>query len=366
VRNRILIIGIAAILGVIGLRVYLGSEHLGLWVAIGGQLLRLDLDLRTNLAVTLPIDASVPITALCLLPSKVWIGTQGAGLIELDKMSHQCRHFTEADGLLMNDIASLEPDGDTLWIGYGGATGGGLGRMDLLSGKLNSFTPSINADAGASTSEPPPRGVIGKIVAGGDGNLWLFVGNDIRQFHVKRNVWETLPRQTDGWVYSFCADSKYLVEGVSFDLLEIGIQNKIARNTPANDLHRTNIVVTRAELRLLQTNLHTNGSHRWVSSIGIRDQRRGAVAIQNLNDHHWQTLEDADGFPNPPSAVTLDGDNLWVGGEGTIALVDLKENKVKKFCHINADAVDRIQIAGGYVWAQFDGNLYRAPLSELQ
>jgi hypothetical protein len=28
--------------------------------------------------------------------------------------------------------------------------------------------------------------------------------------------------------------------------------------------------------------------------------------------------------------------------------------------------VDRIQIAGGYVWAQFDWHLYRASLSALQ
>ena len=73
-----------------------------------------------------------------------------------------------------------------------------------------------------------------------------------------------------------------------------------------------------------------------------------------------------DGFSNPPSTVTLDGDNLWVGSEGAIALVDLKEKKVKKICHIKADRVDSIQIAGGYVWAQFDGHLYRAPLSALQ
>ncbi len=52
----------------------------GLWVGIDGRLLHLDFDLKTNLAVKLPIDNSVPITALCLTPSKVWIGTHGAGL----------------------------------------------------------------------------------------------------------------------------------------------------------------------------------------------------------------------------------------------------------------------------------------------
>lgn len=343
------------------------SDESGLWIGIGGQLRHLGFDLKTNLVINLPIGASVPITALCLTSSNVWIGTGGAGLIEFDKSSRQCRRLVESDGLMMDGIASLEIAGDSLWIGYGGAAGGGLGRMDLLSGKLSSFMPSINSAAVISTGEPPPREAIGRIVAGADGDLWVFVASGIRQFHVKRNVWESLPRQTDGWVYCFCADSKCLVEGVSINLSEIGIEDLPDRNAPDKDLHKTNMVVTTAEENQLRQVLRTNGSNRYVSSMafgGIRP--RGALAIQSLRDRRWQILEDADGFPNPPTTMTLDGDNLWVGGEGYIALVDLKENKVTKFSRITARSVDQIQIGGGYVWAQFDWQLFRAPIGELQ
>jgi hypothetical protein len=281
----------------------------GVWIAIGNQLLHLNLDLKTNLAVQLPENAFAPSTVLAVGASKMWIGTAGDGLIEYDKTTHQCRRMTVNDGLLMDYVASLETTDDSLWIGYGGPAGGGLGRMDLLSGKLSSFMPSMNTAAVISTGEPPPREAVGKIVAGADGDLWLYVANDVRQFHVKRNMWESLPRQTTGDIYCFCADSKFLVEGV---------------------------------------------------------RPRGALAIQNLQDHSWQVLEDDDGIPNPPSAVTLDGDNVWVGGEGVLTLVDLKKNEVKRICHINAAKVDCIQIAGGYIWVQCEGYLYRASLSSLQ
>jgi hypothetical protein len=342
------------------------ADDSGLWVGIGGRLLNLDFELKTNLAVKLPLNDSVPITVLCLTSSSIWIGTRGAGLIEFDKASHQCRRLTEADGLMMDDIASLEITGDSLWIGYGGATGGGLGQLDLRSRKLSSFMPSLNADVVARTNETPPRDEIKKIVAGSDGDLWMSVASTVRQFHVAHGVWETLPKTNCEWVACFSAGPEYLVEGGGIGLIEIGIQDKPDRNVSTNDLHKTKMVVSLAELNRLEQNLRTNGSHRYVwstASGGIRP--KGAVAIQNLHNHGWQNLEDTDGFPNPPSTLTLDGDDLWVGGEGAIALVDLKQCKVRKYCHIKAERVDRIQIAGSYVWAQFDWHLYRVSLSAL-
>jgi hypothetical protein len=343
------------------------ADDNGIWVGIAGQLLHLDFDLKTNLAVRLPVDDSVPITALCVTASNIWIGTRGAGLIDFDKASHQGRRLTEADGLLMNDLASLELAGDSLWIGYGGATGGGLGQLDLRSQKLISFMPSLNANSPARTGETPPRDAIRKITAGNDGDLLMSVASGVRQFHAARDVWETLPNKAGDWVTSFSADSAWLVEGGGFHLTEIEIQNRSDRNAPTNEIKKNKMVVTSAELSQLQANLRTNGSHQHVSSYssgGISP--RGALAIQNLRDHRWQNLVDADGLPNPPSTLTVDGNNVWAGGEGAIALVDLNEAKVKKFCHIKATGVDRIQIAGGYVWAQFDWHLYRASLSALQ
>jgi hypothetical protein len=71
----------------------------------------------------------------------------------------------------------------------------------------------------------------------------------------------------------------------------------------------------------------------------------------------------------PPEAVTtltLDGPNLWVGGMGYIALVNPVQDKVLSFAYVQAKVVDRIQVGGSYIWAQFDWHLYRAPLNNVR
>ncbi|HXI71288.1 MAG TPA: CsgG/HfaB family protein [Verrucomicrobiae bacterium] len=343
------------------------ADDNGVWIGVGGRLYHLDFDLKTNLVIQLPVDDSVPITALCVTASNIWIGTRGAGLIDFDKASHRCRSLTEADGLLMNDLGSLTLTGDSLWIGYGGATGGGLGRLDLRSQKFISFMPSLHADATAQTGETPAREPISKITAINNDELLLLVHGGLREFHMTRGVWGTFPNKAGDWVSAFSADSAWFVEAGGNHLTEIIVSDKPNRNGPTNEVKKTNMVVTSAELSQLNASLRTNGSGQYVSSISSgRLGPRGSLAIQNLRDHRWQNLVDADGLPNPPSTLTLDGNNVWAGGEGAIALVDLNEAKVKKFCHIKAAGVERIQIAGGYVWAQFDSHLYRAPLNEIQ
>ena len=339
----------------------------GLWVGIDGRLLHLDFDLRTNLDVKLPVDDGVPMTALCLTPSKVWIGTRGAGLIEFDRSSARCRRLTETDGLMMNNLASLEANGDSLWVGYGGSTGGGLGVLDLRSQKLTSFMPSLNPSSHPRTGEDPPRDEIKNIVAGEAGDLLVSVGSVIRQFHPARNAWETLPRVSVEWVSCFSADSGHLVEGGGINQLEIEISSKPTRASPTNQVTRTRLNVSNEEEHRIVESFKTNKVYQWISLYSSGNIKpKGKIAIQNLRDDHWEVVQDPDGIPNPPTTMTLDGNDLWVGSEGAIALVDLNSCKVKKFCHIAAASVDRIQIAGGYVWAQFDWHLYRVPLNSVE
>ncbi len=201
------------------------------------------------------------------------------------------------------------------------------------------------------------------------GDLWIGVAGAIKQFNVTHSIWRTLPKADFDWMSFFATDSGHLVESGGTQRVEcdIVIQDKFDRNAPTNDLHQTYMTVSLAERNRLNQILRTNGNHRYISRDSARFLGpKGVLAIQNLHDRQWKYLEDTDGFPNPPTILELDGDNLWVGGEGAIALVSLKENKVKKFCHIKTNSVDRIQIAGGYVWVQFDWHLYRVPLSALQ
>ena len=291
------------------------ADDNGLWVGIGGQLLHLDFDLKTNLVVNLPMDASTPITTLCLTTSNIWIGTFGEGLIEFDKASRQCRHLREKDGLLLDDVSSLLLSGNTLWIGFGqGKVGqptmpGGLGKLDLTSGHVESFTPSISELEGGNTTEKPTRETVMAFASGASDDIWFITGEGaphLHQYQAKSN----------------------LLKGFQWAC--------------------TALVGNPKKIFLAQ----------YVSP---------GLSFLDFKDGQWRNLKAVAELPSGQiSALTLDGNNLWVGGMGYIALVDPVQDKVLHFAYVQAKAVDCIQIAGGYVWAQFDWHLYRAPLSALQ
>jgi hypothetical protein len=86
----------------------------------------------------------------------------------------------------------------------------------------------------------------------------------------------------------------------------------------------------------------------------------------NYEDGRWQSFQGVAGLPSGEiSALALDGRYVWVGGMGYIGCLDRDQNIIRKFAIIPAQWVDKIQIGGGYVWAQFNWHLYRVPLSAL-
>jgi hypothetical protein len=86
-------------------------------------------------------------------------------------------------------------------------------------------------------------------------------------------------------------------------------------------------------------------------------------ALRRSRDGHWERLGEAVTLPEPPNVLHVDGSDLWLGGRGYIVAFDVGQNKVRASCNLAAKAMDRLQVAGGYLWAQFDGHLYRVPLS---
>ena len=299
----------------------------GLWTCINGQLLHSDFDLKTNLVVNLPADASVPITTICLTPATIWIGTGGAGLIEFDKATHKVRQLTEKDGLMMDFISSLTLTGDTLWIGYGTERGGGLGRLDLPTRRLTSFTLSLTGGPEVlrhpsgnivqeSADQPTHRQILA--VAGGTaGDAWFATEeHPLRHYRTRDNTWEGIDQVRN--CTSLASDTEQLLVGQRWNYF----------------------------------------NHDKSGPLG--------VSILNFKDGQWRSLKEAEGLP--PGAVTtltLDGHNLWVGGMGYIALVDPAQDKVLGFAYVQEGTVDRIQVGGGYVWVQAHSGwlLYRASLA---
>lgn len=165
----------------------------GLWVAIGAELLQLGFDLHTNKVARLPISGYSGITSLCLGSGRFWIGTAGEGLVEYDKSRGECRLMTEKDGLLLNSISSLCLQNKTLWIGFGRQQAGGLGSLDLRTGRLSAFTPPLPLDPLSSreseSQNEPPRHAVTGLTVGLPDELWMLVaGRGLCRYRISSNA----------------------------------------------------------------------------------------------------------------------------------------------------------------------------------
>jgi hypothetical protein len=294
------------------------TDQDGLWVAAGSRLLNIDFDEKTNLTINLPKSPLVAITALCQNAKKLYIGTAGEGLIEYDKESHKCRQITYRDGLLMDDIACLAWQGRTLWIGFGANQDGGLGKLDMESGKISSLTPSLPLDAhltpavnSIAVEDPadgPPRHKVTGIAVGAESEIWVNVISDrTRVLDTLKNTWRPLsPGQ------SYPAMTKQ--------------QREMLIGLTGGDLIPTLVIVS---------------GHLGKSPV-------------------------AEGLPDSPiTTLDIQGDDLWVGGYGFIAKVDMKEKRVRKLCYLHTRQVDHLEVAGDYLWAQFNWRIFRVPLADV-
>ena len=284
------------------------DDH-GLWFGGVGELIHLDFELKTNDIIKLPSDDFAPITAICIASSNIWIGTSGGGLIEYDKDSKKCRLFTVKDGMMMDAVSALNLVGDTLWIGYWR----GLGKLEIPFHRFVSFTPPMTLDfmskaANSSTTGTvmPTKSAVIKLAGAEKDNVWMLTDGEnptpqLFQYRSKGDTWIA-----GGEGPAMDADAEHLVVG---------------------------------------------------------QYRTPPVSIQNLKDGQWRGLNASTNLPTGLlTAITLDGDNVWVGGVRSVAQLDAAHDKMIHFAYLKQGSVGRIQIGGGYLWVQCGRLLYRAPL----
>jgi hypothetical protein len=331
----------------------------GLWIGISEELMCLDFDLHTNFVVRMPLEITSTISAMCVDKSKIWLGTAGSGLIEFDKATKKTTHLTEKDGLLMNHVSALRVIGDSLWIGYGNEHGGGLGKLDLRTRACISFTSSLSND---SLATKPPRSTVTEIRPDRDGNIWFMAQSTPMHYRIAENVWEVLPNKSSVWVTGYELDGEQLIKAVRVAQVELTIET-IPKRGMTNTPQKTTRLLSYEESAELEAVLATNrGGQRVSGSRGGGLPNRGMLAVRALRDGSERRLLETEPFPSFPTTVTLDGHNLWVGGQGFVALVDLDANKIKKLAYVPTESVDQIQLAGGCLWVQCDKHIYRTQL----
>jgi hypothetical protein len=299
-------------------------------LASGNTLMTLDENGRITRKIPLPKTSDTYISALCISSNRVWIGTDGEGLIEVEVPSGKIRLWTVKDGLFMDYIASLFPQQNSLWIGYGqrypsGESMGGLGKLDITNHQLSNLIPALPKETaegilshdGVVHDDPregPPRHAVTGINATSNGDLWIsVVRKGIQSYQPSKKTWKTY--STDfSWSYSsITANAQWLVAG-SLD---------------------------------------------------------SGLAWRSINNTNWLTLSITQGLPeNSVQAVALDGDYIWLGGRGYLSVVDARNAKVlhtslfkMKGYFFKLQEFTSLHLLNGNAWFTTTTNVYRVPKS---
>jgi len=348
----------------------------GLWLVIGRQLHHLTLDLQTNLTVSLPAGPYSSPNALCLDRDCIWIGTAGDGLIEYNRTTGKIRQYSMANGLLMDEITSLYPSDNLLWIGYGaenerGESRGGLGRLDLGSRRFSSFTPALTAElvpptysTGGRVGDPadrPPRSPVVLIGKGPSTEIVLNVAHaGVRRYFPDKDQWVPLKAsQEQNSVHSFAANSEHLITGLSIARYDVDLRDGSGRGQ-TNEVITTRKNLTEQEFGTLRADP--------ITSKKIKASRMGwqpALGIYQSANSPPQIVADDGSLPAYPKLLLLAGSDVIVAGEAYIIIYDLKQKRVRKLARIASSSVDRMQLGAGFLWAQFDNHIYRTSLGAI-
>jgi hypothetical protein len=273
--------------------------------------------------------------------------------------------MTEKDGLLLDSVSSLCLQEQTLWIGFGREQAGGLGSLDLRNGHLSAFTPALPPDPlEAGKSDPPdgpPRHAVSSLASGSPGELWMLVsGRGLCRYRIARKSWDTATFGNGVWLRCFGVNGDTFIGGFCLAQTRLLIENE-RRPGDTNKLGVTERVLTFEESAQLQKDPAISRRVRG-GTVGDSPDK-AELRFRRFGEDNWQKLGDASALPAPPTLFLLDGSDLWLGGPAYIAVFDLAQHKVRMVCNISAPSVDRIQIAGGFLWAQFGKHLHKAPLT---
>lgn len=345
------------------------ADEQGVWVGGHSVLRHIRIDGTVDHQFPLPIARDVAVNCVLQDGDCIWLGTRGAGLLKVSKTDGACKHFTMADGLLLNSVRRLARKGDDLWIGYGEDKSGGLGLYSLSSGKWVSFIPTLNINGGStqlSEDNPigPPRNAITSLGFDSKGNVLMLIDQiGLRRFVVAKNAWANNDLENGFTSTALASDGSFLARGVSITQFEATVRPDI-KNYRDSQARKKLIVASEEEVPSLRAFYATNDpGEKWKVELyrgPLADG--GAVQIRSAADGSWRTVRDPQGIPGPPSAMAFAGKQLWVGGNAFLACIDAESGRVVRFAYFNG-LVRNLQVGAGSVWVLTERGIFHAASS---
>jgi len=278
-----------------------------LWFLQGDTLIEYDKQTQQTNHLSLVVAGGAPgFPIMAVGERSIWLGTQGSGVIAVDKATKATRRFGVAEGLYGEYINQLHVQPDRVWLGFaderplgpnrrtlpGG--GKGMGYIALpdmtfvgvhqvnttnleVAPKGNRFSGEVVADSNA------PPSVIRHIFQLNERELYVVSHQHLHRWDLRDKHWSRLHQGN----YLMCAtgNEQYLVTGA----LEPG-----SRAQPETG--------------------------HW-----------GGISIQDRSQGTWKHLGRGEGLPhNDITALAMDGDRAWVGSRGYVAKINLPEASIDR------------------------------------
>lgn len=296
-----------------------------LWLGCCDQLV--EFSVRDGRAVTnhLGNDLSQPPQVMAQSADTLWIGTAGAGLLRVDKATRGIQRFTQANGLVSDNISALHLGAGRLWVGCESGRVGGLSWVDPATGKVGTMTPALVKAEKVDGREPwnveadwtaAPRRPVKALGSLGSGEVWVGVyGLGLLRHDLGRESWTAVVRREE--------DPSVACLAVSENWVAMG-------EAPRPRQHR--------DTHLLTVVPRAGGAP---THLGVED-----------------------GLPYPSvTTMAMDGDRLWLGGPSYLAILDLKARRLVKRSLFSDSEVLQMSIEGDNLWVRMNRSVYRYPLS---
>ncbi len=281
--------------------------------------------------VTMSPDLRDHITALAVNDTTLACGTRYSGVFICERATVKWRHYDEADGFMVSSIEGFCFSGPKLWIAFGDRETeyGGVGYIDLTAQRFVGITPKLEKvgrgilDDGET--QAPKRRV--RAVHQDDNGLWAGVqGKGLQRYDLNSKQWDT-------------ASSLHGFQRSRFPAISDG-QNQI-----------TGISVTPLFVAVStdQTGSHASSEKYW-----------GGLSFSSVATNDWKILTEQQGLPsNYVLSVAIDGNQLWTGGRGFLARVDMSTGRITHVCNTGNTWVHSIEVMPDVIWVGVGNQLVR-------
>jgi hypothetical protein len=264
------------------------------------------------------VDGFLPMQ-LVLTADSLWLLTRYQGILQMNRADRSFTRQLAPDTFQQGFVTTFHPSEDAIWMGIRRENEGGVAVLDRRSGVVRTLVPDISEDLQRNPGKVvgAPRFPVLALVATGDGSVWVSsVSWGLQRHRPKEGRWESI--HTSGNDYSdacLVANEQWVVMGE--------YSRYLSEEDPA--------------------------------------KRKKILCVVSLLTGEKRNFGTADGLPIASvNSAALDGDRLWIGGPGYVAVLDLKSGKVLRRQLINNIIARDIKIQEEHVWINGGSLLFRA------